>query len=407
MVVPTHVSDLQKEFKKRLYHTQEKKNSRPAPHLLQLIHHSSFDLLKYAFGDFGETLGNFAKSLDLDHPDILNFFDGLFCDELETSKQFIEFLSLAQYGKDIGLVNIFPLLGNLFVKQNIDKNIFKKIDSLNYNKLCVRLINDPNKREQIRLAKRMQIIDLSGVYRKGEELWQAQPNDFKRFLRFDMAYTQELRRAQKKMQRYQELGCISLASEIEKSINLFRENMQQSYYGFNRITMTNAAIILAKSLKFTMICPNESHHHTFTLNNTGEISIKVSKSFFQNIDFNPTDVLNSDYLLDNINYTYEPKVYPYHQLKDLATKDVYETINLLENFPEANQKPIFDHFGVIVPSIQYNMNVIKDLNGDIRNFDSNTDASVFLDKMLISQKIIHPVLVGEKDGKCFFISYWS
>ena len=58
----------------------------------------------------------------------------------------------------------------------------------------------------------------------------------------------------------------------------------------------------------------------------------------------------------------------------------------LEAFPELGGKPVFDHFLVVVPG----------LDGDMAH-----------EKELISEGRIIPVLLGERDGKCYFISYWA
>ena len=83
-----------------------------------------------------------------------------------------------------------------------------------------------------------------------------------------------------------------------------------------------------------------------------------------------------------------------------------EIISTLDNFPDANGKPIFDHYGIIVPSIQYKLNYINDECNMIQNFSNSIDSSKALDKILIKGKHIHPIIIGEKDGKCFFICHW-
>ena len=131
-----------------------------------------------------------------------------------------------------------------------------------------------------------------------------------------------------------------------------------------------------------------------------DAQIAISNKFFKNISF--------DCSLDlEINYQYEPKVYPFHELRDIASKEVLKTINLLENFPEANDKPIFDHFGVIVPSIMYKNKIFKNEAGILQTFANVEECNKELDKVLIKGNHFYPIIVGEKDGKCFFICYWT
>ena len=401
------VMDVQNEFLKRLHSNSTTNQPQTAPMALRLIHETNSSLMEFAFDSFGKILDKFIKSLDLDHPDIGFVFDGSFADGTDFSKRIIEFISLAQYAYDNDLKHIFPILGKLFVKESFDKNILKKMDTTNYNKCHVRLIRDPSEREEIRITKKMQIIDLQNVYKKGNEFWTTQPDCFTNFLRFDFAYCHEISKAEKKMRRYQELECITLAAEIGKSIQTFRDNMEQAYYGFNRITMTNVAIILAKFLGYTFV-PSQ-HINCGGFVNTIDPKIYVDKSFFENCNFDPTSAFlleSTSSAYSNIKYAYEPKVYPFSELKSIAPESVMEIISTLDNFPDANGKPIFDHYGIIVPSIQYKLNYINDECNMIQNFSNSIDSSKALDKILIKGKHIHPIIIGEKDGKCFFICHW-
>ena len=112
-------------------------------------------------------------------------------------------------------------------------------------------------------------------------------------------------------------------------------------------------------------------------------------------------------------YFYEPKVYPFHELKDVASDEVNSVIKFLEHFPEANNKPIFDHFGVIVPSVNFptcssnNMFSIRDENGIIQSYSLRYEAIKSLDLILIKGKYFSPILVGEREGKCYFLSYFT
>jgi hypothetical protein len=112
------------------------------------------------------------------------------------------------------------------------------------------------------------------------------------------------------------------------------------------------------------------------------------------------------------NYPYEPRVYPLFELWDIAPESVVKTIGLLEEFPDANNKPIFDHFGVIVPGIglSYQQNkgyVFLDENGMAQIFPVREMALKALDKIMIKGKYLYPIIIGEKDGKCYFICFFA
>jgi hypothetical protein len=406
------VIDLQSEFMKRLIH-HESPPQYSVPSLLRRISECDEDLLNIAFGNFGQKLRLFTQKVDLEHPEILSVFDGAIADDQDFSKDCMEILSLAKFAKDNNLNRIISALGNI-TKEALSKNIIKKID-VPSNRMHVRLVKNAIEREEIRMTKRMQIIDLHAVYKKGREAWDCQPDNFTKFLRFDAAYQDDLSIAEKKAQRYEQLGCTSLAGEIRKNIQSFKEHIEQLYYGFNRITMTNAALILAKSHGF------EYSQETSVFGQIKlEGKITVPRNFFGSYNFDPHDILEFSSLLSqtaNSSYNatqpfnYEPRVYPLHEFYKIASDDVKNTIAILESFPDAGNKPIFDHFGIIVPGISApflnDKSSFLDESGVMYSFKSKEDAIKSLDFILIKGKYIYPLIVGDKDGKCYFISYFS
>ena len=113
--------------------------------------------------------------------------------------------------------------------------------------------------------------------------------------------------------------------------------------------------------------------------------------------------------------------------------DVLKLVERLESCPQFNGKPMFDHFLVLVPSPQpirwsaaetvsiktpkkciVKKGENKDeekyivMNGETVNvFNDPIRAKVCLDEILISKKLVTPVLLGERDGKCYFLSFWN
>lgn len=369
-----------------------KKNQ--APILLQTILTTDSDLLNFALGSFGLQLKKFVENVDFQHPEIANIFDGCINDDKSFAQECVELLTLGKFAKENNLNRIIPELSKVITSKNASSFVLKKIDSPINNRLHVRLIKDKNVREEIRLSKKMQIIDLQSFYKKNDEFWNLQPDSFKKFIRFSLPYNEDIEIAEKKLQRYKELGCVSLCEEIESSIKMFKENMENSYYGFNRITLVNASIILAKNLGYT---------YKQTQKNIPS-KITISKNFFSDYDFTTTWQEND--------FSYAPRIYPLYLLKDMISKDIENTINLLENFPDADGKPIFDHYAVLVPSIDYpiankEFYSFCDPQGMVRIFSNRFEALENLDKILLSKKYFNGILLGEKNGKCYFITYFS
>jgi len=402
------VSNLQNEFFKRLYKIV------PAPEplvpvLIKNLIEFDNDIIDFSLGSLGQKVKDFALNLDLYHPEIKNIFDGVLADDQDFSKYCIELLWLGKFAKEQNLNKIFPEISQTVLKQSFDSNLIKKIENPQKGKMYVRLLKDCNNRKELRLLKKMQSIDLQIVYKKGKEIWDNQPNSFFSFLRFDKSYENDIKIAEKKLNRYKELGCTSLANEIQKSIDAFNEHIKDCYFGFNRITMTSASIVLAKSLGYR--CLNSQDIVTGAEN----FKIVVDRSFFGKYNFDPnqSDILEYTTSRSSDLFDYEPRIYPLHELIDLASDEVKKTINLLEAFPDCNNKPIFDHFGVIVPSVNFptcssnNMFSIRDENGIIQSYSLRYEAIKSLDLILIKGKYFSPIIVGEREGKCYFLSYFT
>ena len=415
------VIELQAEFFKRL-ETRDTPPRVMPPSLLVRLLECDDEIIDLSLGNIGRRLKGFAEEVDFSHPDLYTIFDGALVDGADFSQDCLELLSLAEFARSKQLGRIVPLLGKVITRESLGRNVVRRIDSPASARMHVRLLKDPDERDEIRSTKKMQVIDLTSIYKKGEDAWRAQPDNFRRFLRFDTAYQEEIVRAEKKAKRYQDLGCSALAEEIMKSVETFREHMEQAYYGFNRITMTNAAVVLAKSLGYIYNPPSAG---VLLAKDEQAGKIVVPRKFFGKYNFDPehnpieyspiiseaagTPVFTQRYALP---FLYEPRVYPLHQFWDIAPESVSKTIGTLESFPDADGKPIFDHFGVIVPSIGFppltgDAYSFIDDKGLCRSFSQKELAMKELDAILIRNGHFHPIVIGEKDGKCYFISYFA
>jgi hypothetical protein len=314
------------------------------------------DILRLALGEFGVRLRDFAYVVDLDHPDVWSsvLFDSEFTD------RYSKLLRLVLLARQNGLEECLDGLSKLNIK-NLPNHL-KYLDTPFKNQQYVRLLPNREDRERVRNTKEICEIELGSFYNKGRSAWEQCPDDFSLYVRNNTAYSEEIEKATKKAERYVGLGCHSMAQKIMESIENFRKIMEEIHYGFHRITLTNAAVILAKlhSYEFSgLLEPGQ----LFDLDNN---RIFVSRNDKSNI--------------------YVAKAYPLNELQDYLPFRVKDIVERLEMFDEANGKPIFDHYVVVVPS--------------------DESSSSFVDATLIREQAIVPVLLGEKDGKCFFICYF-
>lgn len=253
----------------------------------------------------------------------------------------------------LNLVN-YSINNNLkFAIQGIDKFYNKSIpvDIKNLDKKFVRLIKDEKHRNQLRKNKKSCEISLLNFYDKARMIWDNLPNDFTIFSKNNDSYKQMIFEAELKAKRYKDLGCNELYLNICDSINNIHELMKDVYCGYRRVSLRNASIILAKINGFNLI-----KRDTNNLFDNQRYSISSSKS------------------------TYVPKIYPLHYLEHMQTDHIKSLILELEN------PALFDHYMVLVPSTKS--------KSQEKDFD------------LVDNKNIVPIVLGEKDGKCYFISYW-
>lgn len=401
------VLSFQNEFLKRL-EIINRGESPAIPDLVLKLQDYDDQTIQIGLGDVGCKLKKFILQADLSHPELVNVFDGILADNQDFSLHCRELLSLASYAKQDNMLLVIPFFNQFLYKEY--KTAIRKIEIPSVNRVNVRFLKDREEREQIRCSKKMQVIDLQGIYKKGKSFWDSQPNNFSRFLRFDTGYQDELKKAEKKAKRYEELGCQSLAEEVQKTMDLFREHTECNYFGFNRITMTTASVILAKSLGYG-----------YVEDGSGDKIVINRKAFY---NFNPDPIIEYNPYVSMVSgtkaftdktqspYEYEPRVYPYYEFSTIASEETKKIISHLERFPDVGNKPIFDHFGLIVPSVNFPKKESGDFtflnkSGILHIRETREEAVKDLDKIMIENRDVYPIIIGEKDGKCYFISYFQ
>lgn len=368
--------------------------------------------VELALGKFGQKFRAFVEAIDPKHPHVKNLFEEMFADDSEFCQDVSELLELAEFAIQKNLTRVLTTIGGKIVtREKLCRAVIKTIDSPFNNRCRIRLLRTREDRDKVRAEKRMQPIDLGTVTKKGEEVWASQPDSFDNFVRFSTAYQEEIALAEKKANRYDKLGCSGLAKQIRNSIELFKTQVHEVYYGFNRITMTNAAVILAKSLKYKLVATWPQERRSY--------KIFVPSSLFEGYDFE-VDPNYVPYMSStgepvkirraNESFEYEPRVYPIHRLWHVAPPSVVKIVEHLEAFPNACGKAIFDSYAVVVPGIAYpredGVLSVVGLDGIKQDFSSKEELSQALDIALMQKNYITPVLLGEKDGKCFFVSFF-
>lgn len=373
-------------------HLQEIETEVPGPVFSLLATNTSSGEL--ALGKVGKQLIELVNRLDLHHPDAITFINSVFNDDERFRQQTLETIELADRCKDLSSIAInFPrLLGqNKFVKSNFDTSRY------------IRLLKSYQERDMVRSEQELQTIDLRAFYKRGNEIWQNQPTDFSIFNRHNIPYIEYLDIAERRASRYAELGCETITDKLTEEIKQLKLSLRDRYYGFNRLTMTVAAAILAKMHGYKLKTVWDIHDNKV-------LSIIIPTAMLYN--FEPTEaVLPFIQGFSNGEYHYEPRLYPIHQLIHTASESMINLVAHLDNFPDMNGKTLFDNFLILVPSVKLPQNYngtyfVRDKNGNTLGFNDKNDAVKFLDMTLIESHSVQPVLLGERNGKLYFISYW-
>lgn len=373
--------------------------------------------IELALGKFGEKLKAFSHAVDLKHPHVKTLFDDMFSDDTEFCQDITELIELAEFAREKKLTRVLSNFGGKVVsREKLCRTLLKTIDSPFNNRCRIHLLRTREERDRVRAEKRMQAIDLTTVVKKGEEVWASQPDNFDSFIRWGIAYEEEINFAMKKVQRYIKLGCTGMARQIVESIEHFKSQVHEIYYGFNRITMTNAAVILAKSLGYKLTtywlsCENEKKLYRITI----PCSVFADYSFEVDPQYVPYQTNTGEpvgYRRARDTYDYEPRVYPLYKLEHMASAQMRKIVDHLEAFPKVCGKSIFDSYAVIVPGVLYpriehnGKFSILNTKGERLDFDTRDQAVQALDVIMMENKYVTPILLGEKDGKCFFISFF-
>lgn len=360
--------------------------------ILKEISITDTTLISEALGNFGLKLKEFTQAIDLDHPDINVIYNGVFTPNSSFSITLMEYLDVFKYIKKNNYAHLTEVIHKVYTKLEGYSILNKNIDNPFKNQLHIRLVANHMDRVFIRTTKTASRVFLSYLNKKGMEIWEANPSSLVGFERNGTFYEEELKQVEKKIKLYSEHGLSSMAKEISNSLEFYREQIFDKCYGFNRVTLTNICVILAKMLSFSYAIRDK------------QFRITVPNSFFGEYSKN----LKIGMLSSNIFWDYTPRIYPIYDLFEAI--DCKELYDLLERYPEANNKAIFDNYWVLVPSIDINSNQYYEDNNYI--FDENNEKIYYpnekirdriLDATLIKMGLLPYVIIGEKDGKSYFL----
>jgi hypothetical protein len=335
------------------------------------------DELENYLGDVGISLFNFCHIADLDHPDIAKLSDGNFADTspIGYSRLTIDALRTLQWANRNSISpSIVRTIQDLVRNHPVNAWVHKRLNSS-----LTRLVAGRTERDALRSQKRQQRVFPTASF-TGSSFGNA-PEKFDCYERGYSIYLQDVEEAEKRRDHFLNLNLPTLAGEIDRSIERIKTEMKTSQcHGFCKIDITTAAMALAKI----------NGYETRSMDDGASFTIRA-----------PKEILPDYAQWADGNNLYAPRIYSHISWWDEAPDRTKEIIDFLEMFPELGGRPVFDNYWVVVPGVDRNDVEIHGMN---QQDLVRTHAE--LDKHLVRQKNITPILLGERDGELYFICYW-
>lgn len=378
--------------------------------------------LKATLGESGKRLLRFANRINYDHPDLDSWLEEVHESSPSLFYNASDILTKAQYSKDTN--QDVACLEEQFLADNpAFKHVIQRLE-----RPKARLLRSTRERVENRSVKKPpKNISMKQIYSQGENGFYSQPEHFKRFARCSKYYIQELQGFEERQATFNEHGMPELAHAFAKRMRALEEGMKDTV-GFYHLKPDEAAIILARL-------------HNLRWNDS-QSTIVVSGKFFDDYTFwteekplspeqmaeelremKNAESMKKSMLISTrfasspfslLSFAYQPRIYPLPgfvaDLPPIATR-ILESV---EHCSDLGGAPFFDYYWVLVPSISLNHPLlnkpkgcwtIKDGNQNYV-FQDQMEAASKLDTQLVREGFIIPIIIGERDGRCYFLSAW-
>lgn len=360
-------------------------------------------------GELGVKIRDFAAAIDLTHPDLKVFRQGLLAGWSEASfgRNLYHVIRLVELGQDLNASKAIldAIKGTL--NQNEVSILLKCIDDPAKNQLHVRFVPEAGERTRIRGKKKQQVVGLGMLYGEGQKLWDSHASGFENYHRHNL-YQKDIADAEQKKKTMLVSGLSSIAKEMDWAIQELKDKSHKdTYHGFCKITLVTASVILAKMMGYEYSDDVRSLGYGWSSCATDKmIFVRPSKFKYQFYDDAPKEVGS----IWNDRLEYYPRLYPLHEVSGRMSDDCIKVVNYLEECPDVGGKAMFDHYKVLIPTVNYpSLSQLqphfKLPSGESVVFDDVSSAQRCLDVTLLDQKEIVGVLLGERDGEHYFLCY--
>lgn len=405
--MPDHLSGLEERMATELKNVPPLQEAAPLDAsdfsaLLSIIEGDKDLVLKRALGEhMHRRLMILATSFDQSHPGLASMPNKLAAVK-DACNNLPDFLSslVNSAGKDM----VFKALCKAFMQHKEIKEIRQLIHST-----TVRFQKTPSVRQELRQKKTKKVIALESIGMG--VISQAKSMELGLFVRNDDGASKFLEDFKVKSGKLRNIGCTLMAGRLENSSKGMAEIATDRYYGFTRMRMPMAAFMVAKAngCVFTdrgMVWPTDLFK--------GSEPWLVAGRTYDMVLPGDRGIMRGQKMSEMA----MPKAVPAHSVAYPLVAVPFpisptakERIDLLESFPEAGGRPIFDHFWVVVPTMRGTpahlftyANSYCYVDGDkiVVCSDSTSQVDRLVSHLAESGRVV-PFLLGEVDGKCYFL----
>lgn len=381
---------------------------------LRVVAETPEDVVKATLGNTGIRLQRFAIRVNPEHPDLESYFSELGNPAVELFKSAADVLVAASAdkakNKDLADVEKDFLATESWMK------IIRPL-GMPRTRLLAGL---EDRKTQRGIKKQIKSVGLKSIFQGGENTFYGRPAHFKRFARNSGYWHTEMKELQERQDMFASKHMNEMAHAFAKRMRALEESISDTL-GFFRIKPDEAAVILARL-------------HNFKWNDTGIVTI--SSKYFDGCHFwaegatveteeekndamKKALILNTRFIptgIGTVFFNYQPRMYPLPlwNARVAAPDRVQKVIDRSEHFAALNRTPFFDYYWVLVPSININHPLIqktkdhytiREGNVNVVYTDPN-EAAFSLDAILVKEGYVVPIIIGERDGKCYFLSMW-
>jgi hypothetical protein len=365
------------------------------------------DKIRQLFGDVGRRVKLFVDQVEFSHPDLMDFINLI--PNINTFRsKVLEVLSNKEEGGREEINSVFQKVVRYFDRPK------------------PRLLKDQSRRDTIRSDKKyVKHINLKNLYVSGENCFYTKPETFGSYVCQSEEWKNTLSLLKKQQIMFESRGLKEIATVYQKRSVKLEEEANDGVLGFHRLKPDDASLVLAR-------------YHNFRWNDP-QVMVMAPFKYFDDKPFwqDEKEIINEQRryedidemrrveevkrwivfkekklnVVETIGFQYQPRLYPLSMFKLPRPERVTKILSILETHPV-----LFDFLWVVVPSINIshpllykkseNKWLIRNIDGKMEVFDNDTDAAIALDYRLIQDNRLMPLLLAERDGKCYLIGLW-